>query len=311
MVVSLLRPARALVRVVFPIVAIATVATSALSAQAKFSNIPGVLPGNVPSQGFECCQVNGVGDIVRMTAPGTIGSWDFGFSIWSACASYAAACGINPLGFSVPITLSAYDGTGGVLGSLLHQTTVSEFFGWRPASTPGDCGGDTGAWFDSADNTCYHGQLQVISFTGLNWSLPQDVAFQLSFNTQTGGYSPTGVGGPYNSLNIALIPGGGGATVGTDLNDWLIAMSSSSFGADPSYGNSVMTRLNGAADVVPEPATMALLATGLVGLTVRPASLDPNPCIRLAYRSVPCRLVRRRSTYEADRRTSIRLNADD
>jgi hypothetical protein len=205
-----------------------------------------------------------------MTSAATISSWDVGFSVWSLCSSYVVACAASSAGFHVPITLTAYDGTGGVLGSQLYQTTVNQFFSWRPET--GGCT-DATAWL-AADGGCYHGQLQVVSFSGLNWDLPQDVAFQISFNSETWGYDPTGVSGPYNSLNVALTQDG--ASTGTDLNDWLaadlgccsgLAGNSNVLGSQPDYGYSVMTQLDGTpASVTPEPATMSLMAMGLAGM---------------------------------------------
>ena len=70
---------------------------------------------------------------------------------------------------------------------------------------------DRRGWFDAKKKGggCFHGQLFKINFAKLGnakapVTLPADAIISVAFNTFTHGYAPTGVEGPYDSLNVAL-----------------------------------------------------------------------------------------------------------
>jgi len=70
-----------------------------------------------------------------------------------------------------------------------------------------------------SDGICYNGYAFPIVFDlrSLNYDLPDQFIYGVEYNTQTWGYSPIGVPGPYNSLNVGLnrTPP---VAVGTDVN---------------------------------------------------------------------------------------------
>ncbi len=178
-----------------------------------YKNIPSPLPPNYPSLGFQATSTAEFGDYVilagsdRRAATATVG-----MSSWSLRSHYPT---MPAAGYSHPITLNIYavdhSGTEPALGALLGTTTKSFIIPWRPEASAG-CGS---AWL-AGDGNCYNGFAFTIAFDirSLGLTLPGEVIFGVAYNTQTHGYAPIGVAGPYNSLNVGLaeVP----ATVGMD-----------------------------------------------------------------------------------------------
>src|SRR5262249_44295565 len=130
-----------------------------------------------------------------------------------------------------------------------------------------------------SDGVCHGGILQDVTFDVGDVSVPADFIYGLSFNTETYGPNPTGVAGPYISLNFAvsgdgvdpftpsvvsdLVPNtaywntvaanyfdggaGGSGTFRLDANDWT--------GFDPAVQFSMAT---------PEPSALSLMGAALV-----------------------------------------------
>src|SRR6266446_7102071 len=87
-------------------------APGASAGSAGYNSIPSTLPGNVFSQGFECCTVNEFGDSVGLGKSGaTLQSISVVMSSW-ACESghwYDGTCTTTPgTYFTVPITITVY-----------------------------------------------------------------------------------------------------------------------------------------------------------------------------------------------------------
>jgi hypothetical protein len=162
-------------------------------------------------------------------------------------------------GFDIELTLNLYNvGAGDTVGSAIGSYTVDAFIPWRPEASA-DC--SYNQW--RAPDGCHTGLLTTVTFALPNVSVPGEFIYGLAFNTHHYGYSPTGVAGPYGSLNFA------------------VTLADPSVGSNPDgkqeYAtNSVQTSLTAAGqddyigevefDSVPEPSGMALAGTGLLSL---------------------------------------------
>jgi hypothetical protein len=187
----------------------ALTAAASSGATVVYNNLPKPLPGNVQSIGFEAESAAELGGQIEATGPVTNPIVTVGMSSW-ACQSGGATddtC-VSSAGssFSVPITLNVYSvGPGGSVGTKLVTVTQTFAAPYRPSADP-RCAGN-GGWFRKGD--CFHGKLFKIKFTKLGnnkspVTLPANTIVSVAFNTFAHGYQPTGVEGPYDSLNVAL-----------------------------------------------------------------------------------------------------------
>lgn len=193
-----------------------------------YDAVPGTLAGNYPSQPFQAQQTNEFGDYVHLagtdrvltTVAVTMSDWALA-STPANIAFCTTSGNCDSTGFFWPITVNIYSNslTGDIPNTLLDTKTVLTHIPWRPVGDPScpDTGYGVGfAWrFDAT--TCYNGYAFNATFdlSDLDLTLPNDVIVGFVYNTQTYGPAPTGVDGPYNSLNIA-VPSGNVATIGID-----------------------------------------------------------------------------------------------
>lgn len=185
-----------------------------------FNNIPAVVPPNVPSQGFQCCQGREIGDEIQLEAytPRQAGFATVLMSSWSLHSNYPT---MPAAGYTHPITLNIYtDATSAFSHSPVKTVTQNFVIPWRPVADP-TCAGGT-AW-RAADGNCYNGLAFTIVFDlkGLNYDLPDQFIYGVAFNTNTWGYEPIGLPGPYESLNVGTANVNGVAlspSVGVDVN---------------------------------------------------------------------------------------------
>jgi hypothetical protein len=190
-----------------------------------FNSVPSPLPGNVISEGFECCQVREFGDgIVFPTGTGgtltnvtvIMSSWACTSGNWTAIPTI---CVTQPKGakFAQPITMNIYtvDDTNPAqpkAGPLLGTVTQTFDIPYRPSSDAMHCQ-DAEHWYDPKDGKCYHGLAVPITFdfTKKHISLPSQIVVGIAFNTTTAGPAPIGPrpcnatsqGCPYDSLNVS------------------------------------------------------------------------------------------------------------
>ena len=166
-----------------------------------YDSIPGPLPPNIVSLGYQATQTAEFGGLVQLD-PGTsrgLSTVTAVMSDWALASTY----GSSDPGWYHPITLNLYNvanasGTPQP-GSEIASVTQTFFIPWRPEASPG-CGT---AW-RASDNSCYNGLAFEITFNLGNLVVPDELIYGIAFNTNTWGYQPIGKPGPYESLNFGL-----------------------------------------------------------------------------------------------------------
>jgi hypothetical protein len=215
-------------------------------AQVVFDSIPATLPGSFMSVGYQATQTDELGDNIAFTVPAgnnklttvtvSLTNWscenDFDLvdGVWVPNRAGNEACVTTPgSGFTHPITLNLYNvyhsGEYPAVGTLLASKTINATIPFRPSYDSVQCSANSpendipfgGTWFDPVQNKCVHGRAFTIDFdfTADNFVLPSEIIFGIAYNTSSYGTAPTGVVGPYDSLNLSL--GTASPTVGTDV----------------------------------------------------------------------------------------------
>jgi len=176
---------------------------------------PRNLPPNVASLGFQATQTAEFGDqVVFAGNKRRVTSVTVVMSDWALKADYPTVG--TAKSWKHPITLNLYRANNidpRLPGALIASDTQTFSIPWRPAADP-TCTGGT-AW-RASDGLCYNGLAFTIKFK-LNVVVPNEIVYGIAFNTNTWGYQPIGVPGPYESLNVG-IPTGQVATTGTDVS---------------------------------------------------------------------------------------------
>jgi hypothetical protein len=200
---------------------------SAASGTVIYDSTVSPLPGNLPSLGYEATSTAEFGDEVAFSGTARLlNTVTVTMSDWALRSTYPS---LPAEGYTHPITLNIYnvDNSGSVpaAGSLLATQTETFLIPWRPEASAG-CGT---AWM-ADDGNCYNGFAFNITFdlSSLNVVLPDDVIFGIAYNTSHHGYSPLGVSGPYDSLNVGLAPA---VSVGSQVNPGMAFLNSTWAGA--------------------------------------------------------------------------------
>ena len=184
-----------------------------------FDSMPSPLPLSMPSVGFEAEGVTSLGERLTLAAgvPHNLRGVTVGMVSWACQTGDASTndCVSAPgATFSHPITLTIRDANGAQIATRTQTFNVP----FRP-STDLTCNGASlpvGRW-KAADGSCNTGTLfkAAFDFSSLNVTLPDNFGYDVSFNTQHFGPSPTGTAGAYNSLNVG-VGNGTSPSIGTD-----------------------------------------------------------------------------------------------
>ena len=230
------------------LVAIALVAAPALAAIAApgtviYDSQPEPLPGNVPSRAFQATQTTEFGDhIVFGTGPRELGTASVVFSSW-ACETGswdAGNCASDPGAiFTHPITLNIYEvnATDPTLpGTLIKTVTQDVAVPYRPSADLTACPPTPevpGGW-PGPGGQCFNGFAFTVEFDLAGVTVPEEIIFSIEFNTSTFGESPIGQAGPYDSLNVGLVPTSVPPVTGTDADPTVV------FSNNPAPPNSTL-----------------------------------------------------------------------
>ncbi len=199
-----------------------------------YDSNPSPLPGNVSSQGFECCQVAEFGDQVAFAAatPRHLQQATVTMSSWATKASWPTIG--DAVGFDHPLTLNIYSvgpivAGNPTLGTLLGSFPKLVHVPYRKAADPINCATTPAhperngtQWTADGGVTCFNGQAFQVTFdlSGLGVAVPDQIVWGVAYNTSEFGVTPlrpsAPAGGPYDSLNVGAE--GAGASVGTDVN---------------------------------------------------------------------------------------------
>jgi hypothetical protein len=74
------------------------------------------------------------------------------------------------------------------------------------------------AWYDPVTNKCVHGLFNNITFNFGHVIVPNAIIYGIAYNTDTAGYHPLGVAGPWDGLNVGYSVSPSEPSVGTDPN---------------------------------------------------------------------------------------------
>jgi hypothetical protein len=161
-----------------------------------YNSNPSPLPGNVPSLGYQANQTAEFGDLIQFAAgPRNLTSATVTMSDWAVESTYEAVG--TSAGYNHPLTLNVYNvGPGNTVGSLIGTDTINAFVPWRP------------------EVSAFNGIAFQVEFNFGGLLVPDEVIYGLAYNTNTWGYNPIGLPGPYESLNFGLSTAG--ASVGSD-----------------------------------------------------------------------------------------------
>ncbi len=212
-----------------------TAASASAATETVYSNLASPVPGNYASIAFAATQTSEYGGEIELGGTARKNPQiTVGMSIW-ACqyGNWQTNTCTTPKPkkkFKWPLTLNVYNvGAGNTVGSKIASVTKTFGLPYRPsvsakcASAPYE---DPGAWYDEAENTCYHGYAFTVKFKLPGVTLPSQAIVSLAYNTSNYGAAPAGdstacyttpQGCYYDALNVATVePAEAALKVGTD-----------------------------------------------------------------------------------------------
>jgi hypothetical protein len=193
-------PARAttMAAAVLAAIVLSAIMAGGAGAEVIYKNIPSK---SLPALGFESDSVAEFGGEVEFA-----GGARHSPTVTVLLESYAcqtgsvATCTTSPgTSFEWPITLSIYNV--GSLATPIARVTQTFKIPFRPSQSP-KC--PNVGWTKGYGRECAFAKGAKIRFKLHGVALPAQAVIGVAFNTETYGKEPTGVEGPYNSLNVAV-----------------------------------------------------------------------------------------------------------
>lgn len=229
---------------------------SVASADVIFDNLPAVLPGNVPSWGYQANQTAEFGNSVAFAGTARdLTNVRVVLSDWAKKIDYPSVG--DATGYDHDITLNIYDvGTGGTPGALIGTKTSTVHVPWHTAVP-------------------FNGTAFNVDFDFTGTTVPDSAIFSVAYATsQRGGLEE----GPYNSLNYGFA--NATPSVGTDINPDEVYMDTTvtSLYTDGGAGGVGILRTDTGwnnyvpslqVSAVPEPTAMGALGLGALALVRR------------------------------------------
>jgi hypothetical protein len=238
-----------------------------------YNTIPATLPVNLPSEGYEAASISELGNLIQFAGNDsayTITSATIVMSDWAPQSDWTSEINgttITSTGFYIPLTLNLYTvGANNSAGALLKSVSVDAFIPWRPPATS-TCGSE----YLGSDGVCHGGSLSTVSFDLGDLLTSSEIIYGLSFDTEHSGYDPTGVPGPYNSLNFALSTTPPSVGSNPLFNTAYVAANGGTLGPDTGwdpYSGAVEFSGEAQQSSVPEPSSLLLLGSGLISLSI-------------------------------------------
>jgi hypothetical protein len=173
-----------------------------------FNNVPATLASSYSSFSPVNNQSSGLGNYLKLAKNArNLESVEVTLVTWAKAASYPAWQAANPQGYNHVARLSLYRMTETKQLVFLTEVEQAIFVPWRPLTLP------------NGSPYTLNGFAFTVSFAfPLGTTLPEKVLALVSYNTQSTGFAPLGVAGPYNELNVALGSSATPTTVGGDAD---------------------------------------------------------------------------------------------
>src|SRR5258708_8179215 len=174
-------------RVSYPVLAAialgSVILTAPIQGSTIYNNIPGPLPPNIPSLGYQATQTSEFGDLIQFAGTDrSLTTVTLVMSDWALASTYSS---MSPT-WSHPITLNLYNvdnsGANPAPGTLIATQTQTFAIPWRPEADP-TCPGGT-AW-RASDGNCYNGFAFAIMFDFTGTTVPNQIIYGVAFNTNT------------------------------------------------------------------------------------------------------------------------------
>jgi FG-GAP-like repeat len=171
-----------------------------------YNSIPGPLPPNVPSLGYQAQQTSEFGDLIQFSGTDrTLTRVNVVMSDGALASDYPTYPGANGPSWNHPLTINLYNvdnsGANPAPGTLIATRTQTFSIPWRP---PADATCANPSYYRASDGNCYSGLAFSVTFDFSGTTVPDQIIYGLAYNTETYGYNPIGSTGPYISLNFGL-----------------------------------------------------------------------------------------------------------